>query len=86
MIDKSKLVSSGSAVINAATNTVTLTHGGRLQGADGNTVTTYAAGATATLSGPVIPLTIHPNNIMSLPPGYLVPTQPSPYVQLPYDK
>jgi hypothetical protein len=73
--------------INAAAGTVTLTGGALLKAEDGSLFQKIGSG-NYTPPNPVLPFTVNVKRSMNLPhgQGYMVPTQPKPYVQLPIPK
>ena len=85
LADKSKLVMQGPATVNAATNQVILSAGGQHLNSVGDLLQTLAAGTSYTLTTP-LPVQVSVTRSMNMPLNYLVPTQPSPYVQLPASK
>jgi hypothetical protein len=73
--------------INAATGTLTLTGGALLKAEDGSLIQKIGSG-NYTPPNPVLPFTVNVKRSMNLPhgQGYMVPTQPKPYAQLPIPK
>lgn len=82
MADGGTLAMSGPATFNPAGGDITLTNGSQLINAQGSLVQSFNPGdrIAPTLAQPI---TLHLERDMQLPAGYLVPTQPSPYVRLP---
>ncbi len=80
----SSLRMSAPATINVAGNSITMTSGGVLNDAGGSLVQSYGGGATYSPGAAAGKLwTIQIERSMSLPAGYMLPTQPSPYAQFP---
>lgn len=76
------LAMSGPATLNPASGEITLTNGGQLLSPQGSVQQSFSPGDRI---APALaqPITLHLERNLLLPTGYLVPTQPSPYVRLP---
>lgn len=83
MADGKRLNMLAPATINPSTKQLTLTGGGQLLSAGATLIKEFPAGSTIAAPNPVLPLTVHVRRSMKMPPGFELPTQPAPYIQLP---
>lgn len=84
--DGSSVRMNAPATVDVANNRLTMTGGGVLNDAGGSVLQSFDSGATyAPGAAAGKPWTLKIERSMSLPAGYLLPTQPEPYVQLPVE-
>lgn len=86
LADGTNLLMNGPTTIDPATNTITMKMGGMHKSAGGVMLEKLPVGTTFNPSGLVYPLRISVYQSLDMPEGYLVPTQPSPFVQVPADR
>jgi hypothetical protein len=72
----------GPTTIDTGTGAVIMTNGGELRDSTGVASTTYGANASVA-PNTTWPYVISVNRVVEMPQGYLLPTQPSPYVRGP---
>lgn len=82
--NNNRLIMKGPATVNAASGGVLLTAGGTVESSGGALLQTLPAGSVYSPAA-ALPYAVRLGSNVELPAGYMVPTQPAPYVRLPKD-
>ncbi len=80
-----RLVMNAPATINTANGSILLTNGGSIHDAGGTALANYSAN-TSVSPEVTWPMTVRLNRNIDMPAGYMVPTQPAPFVRGPVNE